>query len=332
MGVYFIYLLLSGTLQDFYRDAIWFNATIYNQYTDGNPNRMEAIIYQLISGLNVLSPQWRQYTSLFAKLDVYRYLLANENRYYSWIFSSLLFRLSVLMCVLGLLLRRKFPGGILLYFFAATLLARAETSWHAIPFIWLSLFAGAYFFVSFFSLPLLRRTRLQRHGQAFLRQFGRYAWKTGYTILLLMYIWSAIRGAYFLIDQREAFNARRYINRLERFGDEIRRIGCQKADVELLVYPFNPMVYFVTEIPPASKYTFMHPWVSQMALPELIAELENHSSAIVEIKTERRVWQDYTVRDYLSDLIFFLDQNYQPVTETLWMSKELAQKCPSGIP
>ena len=147
-----------------------------------------------------------------------------------------------------------------------------------------------------------------------------------------MYAWSAFYGAYFLVDQREFFSNQRFINRLERFGEEIHRITCNQDGVEILEYPYNPMVYFVTKIPPATRYTFMLPWVAEAGLSEVITELRNHPSAVVELKTERQVWQDYQVKDYLAELITFLNQNYQQVDSSLWVSKELAQKCNVGVP
>ncbi len=239
-----------------------------------------------------------------------------------------MFRLSILLCTLGLILKRKYLPGLFLYIFAAALLTRAETSWHAVPFIWLSLFAGAYFLGNFFPIPRIGFTN--RGWLKAANRISRPAWGLVFAAFLLMYTWSAATGAYFLVDNHAALNDRHFINRLVRFGDQLRSLSCNQDDLKVLIYPYNPMVYFVSQIPPASKYIFMHPWVAQIALPELIPELQRQNSTIIEVKTEKTVWQEYAVKDYLAELITYLNQDYRQVNATLWMSKALGEKCPAG--
>jgi hypothetical protein len=330
LGVYLAYLLVSGTFQNFYRDAVWFNATIYDQYTEGSPNRFGAIFFQLFTGLDLFNPQWTKHVSPFIQLGINRNSFANEDYYYSWIFSSLLFRLSILLCSLGLIIRRKFLPAIFLYILAAALLTRAETSWHAIPFIWLSLFAGAYFLANFPTIPKISVSsrRLVQAADRVLHP----AWGVIFAAFLLMYSWSAATGAYFLVDHHDELNDHHFVNRLARFGDQLRSLSCAQDDLKLLIYPYNPMVYFVTQIPPASKYIFMHPWVAQVAMPELIPALQQQNSTIIEVKVDKTVWQAYAVKDYMADLITFLNQDYEQLNTTLWMSKPLAEKCASSAP
>jgi hypothetical protein len=334
VGAYGAYLFISGTWKDFYWQVIWFNANIYGQYTDTNPNRLGQIAYQLARGLDVLNPQYRQIISPFLGFGIERYRMANEDQYYSWIFSSLTFRLSILLCTVSLLLRRKVLPAIFLYVFSASLLIRAETSWHAIPFIWLSLFAGAYYLVNMASPPRNWTTGIDQEEswKSSLFWLGRFAWRTVYLLLLVLFTWSAIRGAQFLIQNRKALFDRQYIHQLEVFGDEIRQLTCNQSDVEMLIYPFDPMTYFVTQIPPASRYTHLHPWIAQIALPDVIAELKNHPSAVVQVKTERQMWQKYPVKVFLADLILYLNQNYIKINESLWMSPELALRCGAAPP
>ena len=328
LGVYLGYLLVSGTFQDFYHDAVWFNAVIYDQYTDGNPNRIGTIFFQLFTGLDLFNPQWTKHVSPFIQLSTNRNSFANEDLYYSWIFSSLLFRLSIILCTLGLIIKRKYLPGVFLYLLAAALLTRAETSWHAIPFIWLSLFAGAYFLVNFSTIP--RISLSNRSLVKAVNRISRPGWGLIFTAFLLMYSWSAATGAYFLMDHHAELNDHHFVNRLARFGDQLRSLSCNQDDLKLLIYPYNPMVYFVTQIPPASKYIFMHPWVAQVALPELIPDLHRQNSTIIEVKVAKTVWQEYAVKDYLAELITYLNQDYQQVSATLWMSKALGKNCAAG--
>ena len=334
VGAFGLYLLITGAGPDFYRDVIWFNANVYNQYTDANPVRLGVIVYQLTHALNVFAPQFRQTISPFVGFEVANYRLADEGLYYSWIFSSLTFRLSILLCAVSLLLHRKVLPAVFLYVFSATLLIRAETSWHTIPFIWLSLFAGAYVLVKMTSPPASWTTIPDQASswKSRLAWLGRFSWRAVYFILLVLYSWSAIRGGQFLIQNRRVWFNRDYLHELTVFGGKVRQLACDQPDVELLVYPYDPLTYFVTEIPPASRYTFMHPWVAQIALQEVIEELKNNPSAVVQINTKRTIWGEYRVKDYMADLIQFLNQNYTKVSDRLWKSPELTQRCGANPP
>ncbi len=330
LGIYLLYLLVTRSLYDFYHFTIWFNANIYDQYTDGSALRLDLIVRQLATGLDVFNPAWRVHFSPFMDFGVERFRVANEDAYYGWIFSSLLFRSSILLAVVGLLLRRKWLAGLYVYLLAATLLIRTTTSWHTIPFILLSLFCGAYFLTRLVIPPLPGRAGQPPESHA------RSGWQTGWSAawlvlaggFLLVYAWSALSGVIFLVNHRPALTDERYLNRLERFGDEIRRLTCNPPGLTFLEYPFEPMVYFATGIPPGSRYNFLHPWVAQIALPEVMHDLRNSSTTVVEVKTEKRVWVEYEVKDYLGELITFLDENYVRISDTLWMSPEIVQNCP----
>ena len=74
----------------------------------------------------------------------------------------------------------------------------------------------------------------------------------------------------------------------------------------------------------------MHPWVAQVAMPELIPDLQQQNATIIEVKIDKTVWQTYAVKDYMADLLTFLNQDYHQVNATLWMSRALEEKCASG--
>ncbi len=52
---------------------------------------------------------------------------------------------------------------------------------------------------------------------------------------------------------------------------------------------------------------------------------------MVEVKRQKRVWQDYAVEQYLSGMIAFLDDNYWQVSESLWVSPELGRDCTANL-
>jgi hypothetical protein len=113
-----------------------------------------------------------------------------------------------------------------------------------------------------------------------------------------------------------------------RFANKIHRLTCDQP-IELAYYPSDPIFHFFTHLQPATKYMFMPPWVADVGLPEVEAELSSHQSAVVSIKPDRRIWQDYVVKDYLAGLISFLNDHYVLVEENLWVSPALTETCPS---
>jgi hypothetical protein len=331
VSVFALHLLVSGAGPAFYRSAIWFNAEIYAKYVDASPLRVDRIIANLASGLKILNPRWVEYTSPFIPLTPYRSVSLNEEAIYvSWIFSGLLFRLSVLACVLGLVLKRKTAAGAFLYVFAAALLVRADDGFYTIGFTLISLFASAYL------LTALGRP-IQPAPDAppatapspYQRVFGA-AWTGLLVVIALMQAWSSLRGGFFLASHPWELANSRHIKMYERLGDEIKLLACSTDEVELSVFPVNPIVNFVTGVPPASRYTFMYPWVAEIGQKRLISELRANESAVVWINTNRKLGAPDSPVVYMAETLSFLNENYIPVSEDLWVSPQLFQSCPGA--
>jgi hypothetical protein len=94
------------------------------------------------------------------------------------------------------------------------------------------------------------------------------------------------------------------------------------------VLPINPLVHFVSGIPPASRYVWMYPWVAEIGQDELISDLRNNPSAIVWVNVDRGSTEENSAARYLADTIAFLDEEYVTLADEFWMSPELAQRCP----
>jgi hypothetical protein len=120
----------------------------------------------------------------------------------------------------------------------------------------------------------------------------------------------------------------------EAFGDGIHQITCD-ADVELAVYPINPIIHFVTEIPPASRYVFMYPWVADVGQETLIQELSQNPVSLVWINTARKAGSGEGAGVYMADTLEFLAQEYINIGPDIWMSPQLAENCsfdPAQVP
>ncbi len=331
IGVYGLYLFYSDTISEFYREAIWFNSEIYSKYVDANPNRLSAIQHNLFSGINILDSRWMRELSPFLPMEAYRSVkLENENLYSSWIFASFLFRLSILACSLGLVLNRKIAAGIFLYVYSGTLLVREDDGLYAIAFTLVSLFAAFYLLFELRKPSYLYETR-QSHtnkGTTLLRMSS-VGWVSLLILIGGMQAWSAVRGGYFIVNNPRAFANSNHVWQYLKFGKDIRQLGCNQEGLELGVYPINPIVHFVTGIPPVSKYVWMYPWVAEIGQDELIAELRDHPSAIMWIRVERGAGAPDGVAAYMKDTIDFLNNEYRIVLkDAIWMSPELAEKCP----
>jgi hypothetical protein len=142
-----------------------------------------------------------------------------------------------------------------------------------------------------------------------------------------MQFWSAFRGGYFLVDNTSTLLSDRHVTLYNKFGHDIRSLACNQPDLELAVFPVNPIVYFVTRIPPATKYTFMYPWVAEIGQQELIDRLRSDPPVVVWINVERGGGKPGSVSTYMADTIRFLNENYILVDNGLWVSPELSRRC-----
>jgi hypothetical protein len=298
LGIYALYLVWTGTSQDFYRDTIWFNAEVDAKYENADPNRFGQIGQNLISGLNILSPRYYQQTSPFIALGTDQSIgLAAESGYSKWIFSSFLFRLSILACTLASFLQGRVGIGAFLYLFSTTLLVRDNTGFYTTGFTLVSVFAGFYLLVEL-RRPILLSKRQNNKGRiaSLTRNTMQAGWFSAILVIGLMWFFAAFRGGYFLADHWDALMD-------------------------------NPMAYFVTGIPPASKYGFRYPRVAEIGQQELIDELRQNSAAVILINTSRKAGTPQGITTYLANTIQFLNQNCVYWDVNKWMSPQLASLC-----
>ena len=327
--VYSGYLALSGTVLDFYQSTFSFNNEIYAKYVDAEPLRLVRIGQKLLTGLDISDDRWYREISPFIELETYRSVkLDNEHLYASWLFTGFLSRISILACVLGLVLDRKYWGAIAVYAFSASLMVRADDGLYAIGFTMLSLFTAFYLLTDLRQPDWLFEDKSARDGaKRTAWQIGRYLWYALLLLIALMQFWSAFRGGFYLAKNWNTILSKRHVMLYEKLGDDIHNLTCSQANVELSVFPINPIVHFVTEIPPASKYVFMYPWVAEIGQAELIAELRGHPAAVVWINTARKSGSPDGVAAYMADTIKFLDEEYFIIGDDFWMSPELAEIC-----
>jgi len=327
--VYAGYLALSGTALDFYQSTFWFNNEIYAKYVDAKPLRLARIGQKLLTGLDISDGRWYKELSPFMELETYRSVkLDNEHLYSGWIFASFLSRLSILTCMLGLIFDQKYWGAIALYAYSASLMVRADGGLYAIGFTMLSLFTVFYLLTDLRQPSWLFDNKDEENSRRKTGwRIGKFLWYALLLIIAAMQFWSAFRGGFYLAKNWNTIMSKRHITLYEKLGDDIHSLTCDQVNVELSVFPINPIVHFVTEIPPASKYVFMYPWVAEIAQAELIAELREHPAAVVWINTARKSGSPDGVAAYMADTIKFLGDEYFIIGDDFWISPELAEIC-----
>jgi hypothetical protein len=191
-----------------------------------------------------------------------------------------------------------------------------------------SLFAGFFSLVELGQPNRLSVSETKHsHIASLTRKTTQAAWFSLILVIGVMQSFAAFRGGYYLIDHWDALMDNRHVTMYKKIGDDVRSLSCNQKDVQMLYYPINPIVYFVTEIPPASKYSFMYPWVAEIGQQELINELKHNPAAIILINTSRKAGTPRDVTTYLADTIQFLNQDYVSVGPNKWMSPQLASLC-----
>ena len=333
--IFLVNLIVSGTLKDFYRSTFWFNAQVYSKYPEyTNPFQFDNVIHNVASGLDILNPKWVENTSPFFPLEsLQSSRLDNEEAYFTWIFSTLLFRLSILVCCLGLILSRKYLAAIFLLLFSATLLLRLPTYFYTIGFTLLSLFAACFLLIQLRSPALISAAssgevnRNERNkGPGLSKRAILVAWSILLILIAGMWLWVSFRGAYFIANQTSIEQDRESLLVWKRIGNHIRDLACGQQ-VEIAVFEGNPMIYFASGLLPATKYTFMNPWVAEVGQQEIITTLNQKPSAVVWVNRQKGNESLYPPADYLKDLISFLDNSYIYQGNDYWESPDLAAHC-----
>ena len=311
---------MRGGIADFYRSAIQFNAEIYSKYAQ--PITFKDALKPMLSFLDVLSPQWRVYTSPHFKWTTYDNLDA-------WVFTGLFFRASIVLGAVVLLTKRGFLPALLLYFFGATMLVRAERYFHASPFVLFSLFCSSLMI----SGVLGRSNSLEGLGPAAAPRRPRRLPVRAVAVLMwcvvaAAYGWLNIRGAGHLVGIRSKLTYDANFGALQGNAGFLNEATCHLDQARVLVYPSDPMQYFLAEIPPASKYHFMTPWVAEIGQAATISQLGD-GQFLVHVDRGWNIW-GHPVEVYMAELLAYLDEHYIQIDPSDFLSPQLAQACPPG--
>lgn len=312
LAFFFLYLIFTRSLDDFYRAVILFNTTTYGQYYDSSPAHLLNIPGLLLKGLWIFDAgKWTQPEMLFISGDyppLVRYLLG-------WF----IYRLSLIAFSLLLLFRRQWLAAVFVYLFAAGTLIRSDGFFRQIPFVLVSLIAAAWFIFDAFK-PGERENDGAKNFRYNLPSFVRPL--VG-SVIGFFFFWFVVSTLLY------RFHNQNTLSYFDRFGQyesrtaEIKAHTCNQ-EVALGYFPGNPLIYFYTGFRPVSKYVYLWPWVAEIGLPEVISSLQTEK-AIVFIDKDTSIWGN-SARVYLAELIDYLDANYI-LTGGFYLSPSLASDC-----
>jgi hypothetical protein len=306
LAVYAGWLLASGTFQGFVDQAILFNARIYNKYKDADPVRLGMILEQAIKGLGIADRVWLNF-------DPFRPIPFNGSD--RWIFTGFLYRLSILVAFLLLLLQKKFRAASFLYLFACATLLNNVKGFRAAPFILLSLLAASAVVTGAWwkkENSTVAKARLQ----------------TALGVLIgLMALWLMLRvAALTFIDNRDSLSYDDHFADKEAIGAQIKEMACGQPDVLLAHYPGPGYFLWFADMKPVSRYIYMYPWEAEVFLDEVITALDQDQVKAIMLIQERAVW-GYEVKDYLHTLYEYLDSHYVKTGGGVYLSPYLALQC-----
>jgi hypothetical protein len=298
-----LWLLGTGIWDDFWRNAVRFNADVYARYRYVATSPWEKILSVAASGLDVTRPRW--WNAQWAPLQF-------PDR--AW-FAGAFFRVAVLAAACALLLERRFFAAVWLYAVAVLELALlGEERFRAAPFLVFALFLAARHATGGFLAP---------------RGITRAAWRALSVVLL---VWLAVASAVQAFSLRERLDYETNFGRYHTLAASLRPLACLPG-TRLGWYPSDPYVYFFTGIDPLGGYPFLFPWVAEVAMDDVVEDA-TRGRAILWLDLRGSIW-GYENRDFLADLYRFARERYRELRPGFFVSADLAEACsgrPGGAP
>ena len=321
LAIYALWLISTNSMLDFYQAVIDFNLRVYSKYS---PRITPWDIFNSITGfLDLFNEQWRIHLSPY-------YEWGSFVRLDTWVFTSFFFRLAIVMTSIVSLAQRKILRSFYIYLFAAVILVRGSTYFHASPFVLLSLCVGSFLLSGDLSSTksssnLQKNLKPEKIRVKSAIALSLFAWLT----LFPMFTWLNIRGAAFLIENKEKMAYSDKLAGIDVDAAYLRKATCNQPGARILIYPYEPIQYFAAQILPASKYHFLLPWVAEIGQEQAISDLAKQP-ALVLIAREGQVW-GYPVQQYLAKLLEYLDQHYIFIEKAgpyqVYMSPKLEKLC-----
>jgi hypothetical protein len=299
----------------FIQDAILFNKDIYSKYS-GQVITISALFSSFRNSINIFDPSLRTYVSPTFHWDHFRQLN-------SWVFTALFFRISIIFTSIILFLKRKYLSGAFLLLIGGFTYYQGSAFFHGLPYYYIAIACAAYTSVECGNL-LLKRFR-SKFIKPLKSQINTLVTLILSLTITVMFAILSVRLVEYWITHRSELS---YTSQFTYYMNDsvyIKQFACGYEGASLIAIPSYPWMYFYSGLPPASSYFFLLPWVAEIGEDQVISELSGKPT-IVYISKDAEVWS-YKVKDYLADLISYLDNNYIQVDKNVYISPLLDEYC-----
>lgn len=278
------YLLASGTIQDFWQNAILFNMQIYSKYL-GESNQVTRLFefFQMAGkGLEATDRIWLNF-------DPLKPISGGYSEFDQWVFTGFLYRIGLIVGAIFFALKRKYRAAIFIYLFAAATLVIAKWGIRGQPF--------------FLTALLVISATIIGEGR-YLENLYIHTVQTIVRVLLgVMIFWLMFRvvDLYYVNQDMLTYEANFAWTDYEAY--RIKSLTCNQPEVRLAYYPGGTYLYWPTKMKPVSKYIYMWPWVAEVGLSDVISRLDQDRVLAIVIRYDDLTWSTYNTTDYMRPLV-----------------------------
>lgn len=307
LGLYLLYLLVTGTFSDFWQHAIYFNQAIYNKYTSSSALRIGSLLETTAKGLNLFNPAWLNF-------DPFYQISLQSTKFDSWAFTGFFYRFLIIIGTITLAIQRKFRSAIFIYLYCAATITISPWEFRAQGLILVTLFIAVVYIFGDLNPDISGKL------------FTKINWLLR-AIVATALIWVVVHSSAYLYDNRTLFSYDNTFRQFENSGVHIRGLGCNLPDVLLISYPGGIYNYWFSGYKPVAGYEYMWPWVAEVGLTDVIQTLNQPGTLAIAIREDSIVWGIYDTQEYLAPLDDLLGKIFIARENGTYISPELAKMC-----
>lgn len=288
-----VFFHISGSLQDFFDQAYFFNKIYYSQFVS---DLTEIQFYQPIKGYiehifsYVFNYDWLTNAIQPVKpVSIYRRI--------TFLFEGFIVISNLI--VITILWKRGNPSSALLYFLLLGFL-RIRAVFHLNP----------YYLISFFGIGLIISYTcdiLSLNSRLLLRKIKLE------DALIVCFLAFTLFGTISYAYLPNYIGVRQY-NAYESSYDIIIQTLTQPED-PIWVAPIEPLLYFTNDRLPASRYTFYLPWqsMSDKINEEILEDLRVKKPPLIIFERNTIIFERYKLKDYGRVIDDYIQRNYYQV-------------------
>lgn len=303
------FLAATGDWAAFWQSAILFNTDIYAKYLGEHaaPGRFAMLLDNMVRGLGIMEPQWRNFDPLAPVFDYYKFE--------RWSYTGLAYRFVLLGGSALLLAQRRWRAGAFLFLSAAAALLPGAIGARIQSLALLALFVmGALISQAWWPW---RRNGRQKLAAAAVS-----------VLVAVLAFWPALRAADYVWTNRGQMENMAYFAGYERQGQALRDAACGQMDVALAFYPDNTHRAWFSGLAPLGGYTVMWPWVAEVGLPAIMPLAVDPAAKVLVAIEEYSVWDSFEATEYLKPFYDYVRSNYVDLGNGWYLSPAAAASCP----